>query len=629
MFRNRCGVVGCLTIWLIGGAWGLTAEPAADPYLAWKGALDALMQPLQANPAGPWTISLKISRDGQAWLAAQVVAAAEDQFALGLESGFLTLQAGRDPQRAYLALPEKKLLFLGAGGETPAGSRLTATELLARTRRLAPTVANYLNLLAGMDGETSLAMLMMAGVKLTPATSAEGLTVYEIGGKKGEKLRVLIDPAGPRLTALEIGLGGRRYRLEPKVEPTAQPPALPAGADLKTVAVNRTELETALLKGLVRAGEIQYDGRLAPRLADGVRRGPHGVYVRQGGHRVVVLRGTPEEIGRQHGEFLAVEARKLVESTLYVVGTLYSCQRGRWFLDEIRAAADRLEPHVPPAQLAEGRALAQAAGIDYAEFRLAQIFPELFHCSGFAIAGPATVGGRLYHGRVLDYMTEIGLQDNAAVLVVAPTGKIPFVNIGYGGLVGSVTGMNAQQVALGEMGGQGEGKWDGTPMTALMRLALEEAHNLAEAKTIFQQRPRTCEYYYVFSCGQDRSAAGVGATPEGIFFLAPGEAHPRLPEAVPGCVLLSAGERYKLLVDRVKKQQGRIDAPAAMRLMDGPVAMSSNLHNALFAPETLELWVADAGPQGPAWREEYRHYSLPEMLAWLKRAPGETAPAKP
>ena len=52
----------------------------------------------------------------------------------------------------------------------------------------------------------------------------------------------------------------------------------------------------------------------------------------------------------------------------------------------------------------------------------------------------------------------------------------------------------------------------------------------------------------------------------------------------------------------------------AIRLMDRPVAMKSNLHNVLFAPQTLEFWVANAGANTPAAKEPYTHYSLEKLL---------------
>ncbi|MCD4728844.1 MAG: hypothetical protein K8R46_14390, partial [Pirellulales bacterium] len=45
-----------------------------------------------------------------------------------------------------------------------------------------------------------------------------------------------------------------------------------------------------------------------------------------------------------------------------------------------------------------------------------------------------------------------------------------------------------------------------------------------------------------------------------------------------------------------------------------PVAMRSNLHNAVFAPETLEMWFADAGRNTPACDEPYAKVNLRELI---------------
>ncbi len=83
-------------------------------------------------------------------------------------------------------------------------------------------------------------------------------------------------------------------------------------------------------------------------------------------------------------------------------------------------------------------------------------------------------------------MTTIGLQDAATTFVIAPDAMIPFANVGYAGFIGSVSGMNAEKISLGEMGGRGEGAWDGVPMATLMRRGLEECDSLAEVKDLWQ-----------------------------------------------------------------------------------------------------------------------------------------------
>ncbi len=164
------------------------------------------------------------------------------------------------------------------------------------------------------------------------------------------------------------------------------------------------------------------------------------------------------------------------------------------------------------------------------------------------------------------------------------------------------------------MGGGGEGDWDGMPMAFLMREGLERSKTLDDALKIFHDTPRTCEYYYVISDGKIPDARGLATTPKRFDVIKPGQYHPQLPEPVKDAVLMSAGDRYKKLVERVKTEYGKIDTEKAIHLMDRPVAMTAALHTVLFAPQTLEFWVANAGPHTPAPNNPYTHYNMMKLL---------------
>jgi hypothetical protein len=332
------------------------------------------------------------------------------------------------------------------------------------------------------------------------------------------------------------------------------------------------------------------------------------------GTRVLFLEGTPEEMGRQQGVLLKKEIRRVVDRILYGVGVGSSFEKGRWFFGEIEEAVRRTGPFVDPRHTREMDALADAAGLDREEVRLANFFPELFHCSGFALLGKSTVGERIYHGRVLDYLRGVGLEENAVVMVVRPDKGHAWVNLGYAGFIGSVTAMNEKQVAIGEMGGRGEGNWDGRPMAQLMRDVMEQAATIDEALDLMRRTPRTCEYYYVLSDAKSRRACGIKATPSEFEVVWTGESPPQLAEPVADTVLLSAGDRYKELVRRVKDGFGRFDAPAALELMSRPVCMTSNIQSVLFAPDTLDFWVANADSSRVASETRFTKYNLRELL---------------
>jgi hypothetical protein len=186
--------------------------------------------------------------------------------------------------------------------------------------------------------------------------------------------------------------------------------------------------------------------------------------------------------------------------------------------------------------------------------------------------------------------------------------------------------MNARGISLGEMGGRGEGQWDGVPMATLMRRAMEECTTLDEVMKLWKDSPRTCEYYYVFADGKTRQSVGVAATPERIEFVKPGEGHELLGTGIPDSVVLSAGDRLLCLRERVKEQFGKIDEEAAIHLMDRPVAMKSNLHNVLFVPEKLILHVAHASHKKPAAECPSVRLDLAKLLEEVPGARGAATP---
>jgi len=346
---------------------------------------------------------------------------------------------------------------------------------------------------------------------------------------------------------------------------------------------------------------------------------------------VLHLKGTPYEMGFQHGALLRDHCRqnmktilvdKAEEVTLIDVGPLKVTPRTA--IDMIVAFQ---QPHVAPRYFEEMDGLAAGAGLAIADIRAGNFIPELFHCSGFALAKTATKNGNMLHGRVLDYAIDWGLQDHAVVIVYEPEGRKPWVNISYAGFIGSVTGMNAEHISVGEMGGGGLGHWNGRPMALLIREALETASSLEDAIATFRDGPRTCQYFYVIADGQTNDAVGMEASWDVFSIIKSGEAHALLPKPVKDCVLMSAGSRYDELSKQTAAGHGSFTVDRALHLMDRPIAMKSNLHNVLFEPATTRFWVANAtSDKKPAADQKYYSFQLTELL---KRRPDASSPELP
>ena len=348
--------------------------------------------------------------------------------------------------------------------------------------------------------------------------------------------------------------------------------------------------------------------------------GGHGLLCMAGEKRVLIVDGTPEQMGGAHGRLLADLVPQVMPRTMALVATGYAIQKGEWFYDHIDDIYRHSSPHTPERFLRECRAMAAAAKITERDAVCGNFFPELFHCSGVAVRGKASADGRVVHARVLDYMRDINLQKYTVVQVFLPEGGIPWVSVGYAGFLGTVTAMNARGLAIGEMGGHGEPSWDGMSMTFLMREIAERAETVEQALEIMRKTPHTCEYYYVISDAK-RNMAGVCATPEKIEVMQPGQQDPRLPPVPEDTVLFSGGDRARVLSQRLHEQFGKITPEAMIEIIKRPVAMKSNLHNAIFMPETLDMWFADAGKKTPACDEPYTKVNLKAVLDFYRGQP--------
>ena len=358
-----------------------------------------------------------------------------------------------------------------------------------------------------------------------------------------------------------------------------------------------------------------------------------GFLEEEDGARVLHVKGTPYEMGYQQGALLKDDIRALVRFLFDVKAQELKLDLAGYKPDAktiIAAIAEGQKPFVPARFFEELRGVADGSEMEPAEIVAANFIPELFHCSGFALGGAATRDGTLYHGRILDYGCDWRLQEHAVLTVAEPEGRIPFVNVTYAGFIGSVTGMNAHGISIGEMGGGGRGHWAGVPMAVLVRMVLEEADDLDRAIAVFRDHPRTCEYYYVVADGQTGRAVGMEASWYTVRVVPMGATHPRLPHAVKDAVLVSAGSRYEELVRRVQAGYGAFDAASARALMDRPVAMKSNLHSVLFEPKTTRLWVANASKDGaPAVTQPFHGFTFSELLTHAPDTSAAAIPAPP
>ena len=619
---------GCALVALLLGqftiASGASTNTPAKLFTSALKRIVAITEPSASAEAQAFSTTIKLVKsEGMpkefSFREAELAFQSPDHLRLNVKSDRGHVLMGRNGQELWVYLPAKKFGLVGSP-DTPLFSTSSAKD----SAPLGP-------LKLGLTQEQLTLLPLLTDFELLPDAPVGGTPCNVVKATlKPEAVETLKLPTGSfqfwlrESDAMPLRVA---YRQPPKMDLEIEMvdprfTAAKEAGEWKLKSNDSDQVESVARAHLMRfvSTSVAMLGDKIPTL--GPATGERRVVAREGegrleivdGTKVLYLKGTPEEMGRQHGKMLKKDIRGLVDRILYGVAVGSSFEKGTWVLGEIESAQKRLNPFMDECYYREMDALADSSELPREEVRLANFFPEMFHCSGFAMYGKATVGGRLYHGRVLDYLRGLGLEQNAVVMVMQPEKRNAWVNVGYAGFIGSVTAMNEKKVAIGEMGGKGQGQWDGKPMAELVREVMEKANTLDEAVEIMRKGPRTCEYYYVISDAKSKRAVGIAATPDTFDVVLPGQSFERLPHPVEDAVLMSAGDRYEELARRVKAEFGKLDADSSRDLMKRPVCMTSNIHCALFAPDTLDFWIANADSKSPAAHTRYTHYNLAEML---------------
>lgn len=232
---------------------------------------------------------------------------------------------------------------------------------------------------------------------------------------------------------------------------------------------------------------------------------------------VLHLKGTGYEMGYQHGSLLRTQVRRSVANAMAFVHREAGFRfLGRWVAHRrLDRAWQEMEPFVPPRYLEELQGLADGAGIPLKVLQRVHALPELTAttCASFAAYAKATKDGKLISMRNLDWAIQSDVQRFAAIVVHQPTGRHPFVNIGWLGFIGVISGINARGISVGEIGSETvDVTLKGVPMPFLLRQVLEESDDLEEAVRLVKESPRTGGYNYLFADSLDRKAVALETT---------------------------------------------------------------------------------------------------------------------
>jgi hypothetical protein len=339
--------------------------------------------------------------------------------------------------------------------------------------------------------------------------------------------------------------------------------------------------------------------------------------------KVVVVKGTPYEMGKQLGTLLADDIRSSLGDFLEAVRKEYGGEVDvDWLLNG--AWLDNA-PYIDQRVLEEMEGLAEGSGMSLEEIRMAHMVPVVspYACSGVVVWGEATADGHTYQLRNLDYTMDAGLQDHPVVVVYLPDKGAAHFNVAFAGYIASHTGMNANHLVFGEKGRSKSSEFPynvkGKHFSFLFREMMYDATSLEDIVNTLTAGPLIKRYCLYFA---DGNGTGHGAK---VAVNAPDDpplsvwydndaSDPVAPDVFKGVVYHTMEDddaaRY------IKANHGTFDADKMIELSRLVADMGSNLMDVVYDATTLEIWVAYANGSKDAAMQKYVHIDMKKYLEY-------------
>lgn len=248
-----------------------------------------------------------------------------------------------------------------------------------------------------------------------------------------------------------------------------------------------------------------YIARRAPNIKFAPAKYGKGELVFENGIPVLILRGSPQEIGEQQGQLLKPQLSLSVDTYLTRFLNKESTK------DIAINAMRRMKPFVPQAYQLELEEMSKVTAISYDRLLLLQTIidePRMPCCSAIMASEPTTGQPGIIFGRNLDFPS-LGVAERYSLITVYhPENKKVFASITWPGFVGVLSGINEDGLSLALL--LSLSSWEtntaGTPSMMLLRKILEEASNVEEAIKIINQAKRVSPINLALADAHNNSA---------------------------------------------------------------------------------------------------------------------------
>jgi hypothetical protein len=369
---------------------------------------------------------------------------------------------------------------------------------------------------------------------------------------------------------------------------------------------------------------------------------------------VVWLRGTPVEMGRQHGQLLHDELSWALSSSSYVKNIVLMLPAAKALgLDKL--ARNNSYPQI----VSECEGMVQTAGdvgwtmdlcllVSFGDVIIEATSTTGPGCSQFVVGNSATPDGRVLHGRLLDWTQVDLLLRYPVVFVRQPDGEIPHAVVGFPGNLSPYSGMNAEGLSIGsnevQPASAAEKAKQGHSHVQMLGRLLASASTLDQAlATIQGEKHMSAEAFGIaYGPGRDGAAVEMTAAHLGVRRMADGNVFltnhfvaqetqnadgpssssstlrferlaqlltPSVPGSRHGAV--DRDEAVRIVRDRVNPSTKQ-ESPAGTFDDNGSLATNGALYAMVFEPGALRIWVAAGAVPVP--EQPFVGFSLAELL---------------
>ncbi len=372
---------------------------------------------------------------------------------------------------------------------------------------------------------------------------------------------------------------------------------------------------------------------------------------------ILHLRGTPYEMGYQHGILLEKDIREGVVPLFAVpVGQMPEYRDKPLFLKKLMmkylefAVYAPIERNTPRVYLEELRGIADGSGIDYRSIFIANFLSDLTmamlprviakrlkalklrpECSDFAASRAATSDGKLIIGRNTDYSGQGRWMAHQTIFFYQPENQYSYVKVSTAGMLKCNTAMNERGIVVGGhfMGFAGA-KSPGVSFTIFENEIMRKSASIDEAIALLRESRRGGSFGLMISDGKTGNAVvaeatraflGVRGMENSTICLTNFATTPELKGvdllAKHNVMMRDLTGRYKRLEKLIEKNYGDITPKLAAEFMgnhddfvvgrERPVGFvvgnTINVTSVIFQPADGLFWVATGSE--PACNSEY------------------------